>query len=259
MNDDRAYRVISGPADRGAERDQASKKLSAIAPAQTCTHDRSNQSSTRAIPNLAAVSEEELIALCADAGDAGTWEEFLRRFHPLILASVRRVAMRYMCGDLESCNDLAQEVYLKLSADRARLLREFEPRHPGAAFGFVRVVAANVAHDHFKRKGVRHPVEELSVEPVAKDDTEWRVLNRQVEETLRLHATEREIRIFWLYFRYGLSAIEISRLAGISLTVKGVESLLLRLAQRVRSALGIGGKPDAGRRTTIESKPLSYD
>jgi RNA polymerase sigma-70 factor, ECF subfamily len=99
------------------------------------------------------MTAEELLALCVDGGNVRAWEEFLRRFHPLVVATARRTARRYTPVAHDLCDDLAQDVYLKLNADGARLLREFVPRHAGAAFGYLSVLTANVVHDYFKRKG----------------------------------------------------------------------------------------------------------
>jgi RNA polymerase sigma-70 factor (ECF subfamily) len=48
---------------------------------------------------------------------------------------------------------------------------------------------------------------------------------------------ERDRRIFWLYFRSGLTASAIASLPTIGLSTKGVESTLLRLTKQVRERL----------------------
>ena len=48
-------------------------------------------------------------------------------------------------------DDLVQETYLKLCADKCRLLlRLFAIQHPEAVPGYIKTIAINVAHDHFK-------------------------------------------------------------------------------------------------------------
>jgi RNA polymerase sigma-70 factor (ECF subfamily) len=178
------------------------------------------------------LTEEELLAACAKLGDVPAWEEFIRRFHPKIATSVRRVARRYPLAPAGLCDDLAQEVYLKLSAGNARLLREFEPRHPGAAFCYIQVIAANVTHDHFKkRNNLPHP-DSVPDRPVPPDAPRC-ARDREIDDLLREHASENERRIFWLYFRHGLTAKEIAALP-FGLSVKGVESVLHRLGDLVR-------------------------
>jgi hypothetical protein len=48
---------------------------------------------------------------------------------------------------------------------------------------------------------------------------------------------DRNRRIFWLYYRAGLSAAAISVLPGIGLSTKGVESLILRMTREVRERM----------------------
>ncbi|MGB9434254.1 MAG: hypothetical protein WBQ89_18560, partial [Candidatus Acidiferrum sp.] len=48
---------------------------------------------------------------------------------------------------------------------------------------------------------------------------------------------ERDCRIFWLYYRVGLSANAIAALPTIGLTTKGVESTILRLTRAIRQRL----------------------
>ncbi len=183
------------------------------------------------------LTSDELLGLCADRGNAQSWDEFLRRFHPLVMATIRRVARRYTEPHLDLCDDLAQQVYLKLSAHDARLLREFEPRHEGAAFGFIEVVTANLVHDYFKGKG-RVPRDEIApVDLPGPDDTNGPVLMREIDDFLKQRVRDIECQIFWLYYRHGMTAKEIAAIPAIGLTTKGVESVLVRLRQLIRAEL----------------------
>ena len=68
----------------------------------------------------------------------------------MIAAAVLRTARRW--GEPSPCqlDDLIQETYLKLCEDDSRLLRSFQPRREDSIYGFLKMVAANVVHDHFK-------------------------------------------------------------------------------------------------------------
>src|SRR6266853_1017087 len=92
----------------------------------------------------------ELIRACSYAADTPAWEEFIRRFHPMIAGVALRTARHWGEVSPQIVDDLVQETYLKLCCDSCRLLREFESRHPDAIYGFLKVVTANVVHDHFK-------------------------------------------------------------------------------------------------------------
>ena len=193
-------------------------------------------------PPAGGESPEALLAECADLRDAQAWERFIAMFNPLIVATVVRTIRRYGFDGAGLCDDLAQEVYLKLSANRARVLREFKPRYPGAVFGYLRVIAANVVHDHFKSKLGKHPEQSALPKDLAgKDDVEWRLLIRDIDDLLKKPpASERDRQIFWLYYRQGLSAKQIAAISSLHLTIKGVESVIVRLNQLVRKAFEEG-------------------
>lgn len=188
---------------------------------------------------------------CSASGEAGAWEEFVRRFHKLIAAVVLRTASRLGDCSTQTVDDLIQETYLKLCGDSFRLLREFDQRHPDAFLAFVRVVAANVARDHFKslhsKKRGQMQIDSISEEivPPAAEESDGgpkaiqrAVLLHEVERHLDLSIAgpdqDRNARIFWLYYRTGLSAGAIAALPGIGLTTKGVESLILRITRELR-------------------------
>lgn len=185
------------------------------------------------------------------------WQEFIRRFRPVIATAVLRTARHWGEPSPHTVDDLVQETYLKLCDDDNRLLRSFESRHPDAIFGFLKVVAVNVVHDHFKsalaEKRGAGQIEALSDHvspstPIADGNTsrmmERRVLLRQIDDILtNIEGGEDQNRnrlIFWLHYRDGLSASAIASLASIGLTTKGVESILLRMTRMIRSHM-IGG------------------
>lgn len=190
-------------------------------------------------PDYSQVTGEELLGLCADGGNVRAWEEFLRRFHPLIISVVIRTARRHTKAYAELVEDLAQDVYLKLNAADARLLREFEHRHEGSAYGYIKVITANLVHDHFRHANPIPP-HELPADLHAEEDPDWQILIGEIDTLLRQHAGEMEVYIFWLYYRQGLTAKEIAALPGVALSLSGVESLLLRLAKLARQKLAEG-------------------
>jgi RNA polymerase sigma-70 factor (ECF subfamily) len=78
------------------------------------------------------------------------WAEFIRRFHPLISTVALRTARQWGEPLPGLLDDLVQEAYLKLCADDCRLLKNFRSQYPCAIFSFLKVVTANVVHDHSK-------------------------------------------------------------------------------------------------------------
>lgn len=202
---------------------------------------------------------------CSVARDVEAWEEFVRRFHRLIAKVVLRAAARFGDPSKETVDDLIQDTYLKFYADNCRILREFEHRHPNAFLGYVQAVAVNVVRDHFKSclskkrgEGLVEAVSEGFIPPAAEESVgspksiERAVLIEEVRHHLELCVTEedheRSKRIFWLYYRVGLSASAISAIPSIGLSTKGVESVIFRITRELRRRMdgSTGRKAEIG-------------
>ncbi len=182
----------------------------------------------------------------------------MRRFHPLIASVVLRVCRQWGETSKEATDDIVQDVYLKLCDDRMAVLRNFRSNDPDSIFGFVKVFAANLSHDHFKaaraqKRGGSARID--SIEHAAREGTvatgestatqiEKRMMVQQVTKYLESATSgpnaARDQRVFWLYYRWGLSASGIANLPSMALTTKGVESTILRLTRAVREQMGTG-------------------
>jgi len=204
--------------------------------------------------DYSAISPEDLALVCFQTRDEFAWAEFVRRFHPLIARVVIRVAHQWGEASPQTIDDLIQDTYLKLCADRSNFSQKFKPTHRDAVFGYIKVFTANLVHDHFKasRSQKRDSAITTSIDAVpahglgastvtnsaALDRT---VLIQQVDSCLQTIAPgpkgQRDRRIFWLYYRVGLPASEIAALPTIGLSTKGVESTLLRLNRQIRERL----------------------
>jgi RNA polymerase sigma-70 factor (ECF subfamily) len=161
--------------------------------------------------DYASVSPEELVLACRQTDDVAAWREFVCRFHRLIATVALRVARRWGESSPQLIDDLVQETYLKLCGDNFRMLRKFKSDHPDAFCGYLNVVTANLVHDHFKR----------------------------------------DRKLFWLYYRVGLTADAIAGLQSIGLSTKGVESNLLRLTRLLRDEIG-RDRPKAGNNARVQ-------
>ncbi len=201
--------------------------------------------------NYSQISVNELARVCADSADAAEWEEFLRRTAPLASLVVGRVARLWLSGSTPALiDDIVQEVYLKLCEQERRILREFTPRGEDSFLGLLRIVAASVANDYFRRfystkRGGKvvttHLAGERGFSPASVNGESTRVqksvLLGQLDDLLRGvpgTVSQRDRNLFWLYYLQGLTAAEIASLPGIGLSAKGVESALRRVSGWLR-------------------------
>jgi RNA polymerase sigma-70 factor (ECF subfamily) len=206
------------------------------------------------LARYAKFSSTELVRECAGSKDENAWAEFIRRFQVVIAATVLRTARHWGEPSRAQLDDLIQDTYLKLCENDSRLLRSFQPRHQNSIYGFLRVVAANVVHDHFKsalaaKRGAGQTeaiTDPVQIDPKMADTDGFEMVSQriqldQVDKVLRQVTAgkdqDRKRIIFWLRHQQGLTASEIASIPSLGLTTEGVESILLRLAVMIRGHL----------------------
>lgn len=199
--------------------------------------------------DCSAFSSEQLIRACVDAGDARAWEEFVRRFRPVIAGTVMRTARRFGKSAPSVVDDLVQDTFLKICSNRCRILREFRPTAAEAIFGLLKTIAFSVTHDYV-RSGLakrRFGPQEVALDSYVESAVAGREGAPQIEKAILMRQIDGELpdasepatrqrdrQIFWLYYRHGFTTRAIAGLSGIGLTQKGVESVIQRLTNHVR-------------------------
>jgi RNA polymerase sigma-70 factor (ECF subfamily) len=199
------------------------------------------------------LSVKELVSHCLDSQDEIGWTEFVRRFQPLIAGVVTKCVFKRKHPKPDLIDELVQETFLKLLTNNLKALRSFDFRHENAFYGFLKVVASRVVEDHFrgltseKRGSGREEedIEKATIPVLFRQSSlrpaEMAILLEQIDRCLMKLTSEpnfiRDRAIFWLYYRQGLTAKAISKLPDIKLSVKGVESTLLRLTRYVKVCL----------------------
>lgn len=208
--------------------------------------------------SFSEISSNELARQCAGSRDPEAWAEFIRRFQPVIASSVFRTVRQWREPTREQADDLVQETFLKLCEDDCKMLRDFEPKHEDAIFGFLKIVTSNVVRDHFKSGMAikRGAAQTDTIEEyvhldgaLSGSDGEGDILrNLQLEEIdailfkqLTGKDAARNRAIFWLRHRQGLRASEIAVIPSIDLSTEGVESVLLRMVNMIRSHIKDNG------------------
>ena len=206
-------------------------------------------------------TDEQLVRLLLSTQDEALrqelWFEFWHRFQPLIARTIRRRILRYTRWvDPDWVDDLVQDTFLKICRSDYKVLRGFEFWHENAFQGFLKVMAANVVEDDIRKKnsdkegrGQTHEdVDDLAQPPSDSSRSVQSIFNNlrmsEIESCLQQRKSEpnftRDHRIFWLYFRDGFTANEISLLPDIGFkNVKGVESALLRLVKWLGDCLDL--------------------
>jgi len=210
---------------------------------------------------LSELSSNELLRFCLNRRREDAWIEFMRRYQPVIAASVARIARQYGVVTRAAVEDIIQEVFVRLCDHNCKVLREFRDEREDGLYAFLKVVSANVARDRcqataaLKRGGgkvITLSAEAGSVPEAGKceDRLELRLLMDAIEGALARApggaSAARDRSVFWLHYRQGFTAREIAAISAFQLTAKGVESLLLRLVRHVRAELAAAGPGDRG-------------
>jgi RNA polymerase sigma-70 factor, ECF subfamily len=201
------------------------------------------------------LSLQELLQLCLATQDPALWQEFVCRFQSHISRVVKNTLRRckWASPDLALVDDLTQDTFMKLCANDFRALREFHFEHENSFYGFLKTVASHVAQDYLRREysskhggGLEEEDLDSAIIPArasSAEDTHLQILIAEIQRILEEELGhepnfQRDITIFWLYYRWGFTAKEISEIPSIALKVKGVESVLLRLTRLIRGRLG---------------------
>jgi RNA polymerase sigma factor (sigma-70 family) len=213
-----------------------------------------------------------LIAACAkDRSDPVLWVEFLRRYAPKIkqfirgmwrlsITNVSPLADGALGGTQES--DLFQNTILRLVEQDCSAMTRFSGKSEDEWLAYLAIITRSVVLDalkyqrRLKRPGGRE-VRMLNFPGVERPtergvgtgaiSIEREVLAREIrnlcEQTIHGHEAEssaRNMLVFQLYFDKDLSAEQISRCQGVNLSRAGVEKVINRLKERIRSVVSPG-------------------
>lgn len=220
--------------------------------------------------DYSAISAAELFRLCFRTQDESAWAEFIRRFHPLIASVVLRVSRHWGESIPQVVEDLVQETYLKLCASGLRSFKCVNPASHDAIYGYIKTFTANLVQDHFKaaraaKRGGSTGTMSIDGDVLETHASHERRTEATLERKLLLEEiascldkaisganADRDRRIFWLYYRVGLSASAIARLPSIDLNTKGVESTIARITRTLREHLGSGPAEKETHKGTVE-------
>jgi RNA polymerase sigma factor (sigma-70 family) len=213
----------------------------------------------------------ELVAECArDRHNAAAWSEFMRRYGPRI-QQFTRSALRGAIGGLPHAasseallggmqeNDLFQTAILRLVQGDCAVMTRFSGTTEDEWIAYLAVITRSVVRDsmrvqrRYKRAGgvetsgiprktdrrltdnqesLRHPATDRSL--LAK---EIRALGERILSDRASETASRDRLIFRLYFDHDLTPFQISKCQGVNLTKTGVEKVIHRIRDHIRSVV----------------------
>jgi len=156
-----------------------------------------------------------------------------------------KAARPYGCTDRAVLDELVQDTYLRICADRFKVLRSLKAQQPAAIYSLVQSVAYSTAVDEFRNGLVGSLTGGKSPENQLERQMLLDRLDAHLDAVLPKATHDRDKAIFWLHFRQGYTSIEIAKIASFDLTAKGVESLLHRMIRDLREKFG-GASATAG-------------
>ncbi len=186
------------------------------------------------------------------SGKSTDCEDFIRLAQPVVASAIVRTLSRWGRPDRERVDDLVQDTFARLYDKNARALRNFESDDSAALAAWLRTVAASVTLDSMraqlaKRRGdgqAPQSLEDPGIAVPSQEDT-----FQQVERTLFTERIgrclesqkQRDRSIFWLYYKQGFTAKDISEVQLLGIGTKGVETTIYRVTRAVRDCLGRSG------------------
>ncbi len=216
----------------------------------------------------AQLDSVELLLLCAEnRDDTELWSEFLRRFTPKIKIFIRGTLRQegnksYSCPtglpDAVQENDLFQNVIVRLIEHDCAAIKRFSGSTESELLAYLAVITRSVVRDYLRRTRAQKRVPGPKIVATAEfADTarhltgplaphhaiERGILVRELTEmsvdSIRSNSGQdsaRDLVIFKLYFAHDLSVAQIAGCRGLKLSKTGVEKVLNRLKNRIRSA-----------------------
>jgi RNA polymerase sigma factor (sigma-70 family) len=187
------------------------------------------------------MTDQELVDLCCRSRSAGEWDEFVRRFRPVLASAIRRKLQVRGRATLEAIDECVQQTCLRLCDHDFHALRLVSRAEPAAIRAYLRVVASNIAIDYARKIRPETALDDSI--PSDRPPSDRLILVNQVFRILENCVGEdpkRNRLIFRLYYRTGLTSANIAKLPGVGLSPKGVESRLLRLGDCIRKRVAEG-------------------
>lgn len=204
---------------------------------------------------LSKLSDTQVIRRCTDGCDPSCWPEFVTRFQPFLTRGATRAYRRFTRGGYPPhwrISEFVQETYLRLLKNDMALLRKLRGETESAVKAYLSNIAMNTVGDLLREELAQKRFSEMSslaeldigaqaLQLAQQFSTPEGLAERDLRKLLNNHSdaaqVNRDILIFLLHVRGGLTAQEIAEVDFIKLKPASVTSILLRTRNRLRKAL----------------------
>ncbi|MGH7491363.1 MAG: RNA polymerase sigma factor [bacterium] len=213
--------------------------------------------------NFRALSHNELIKfLVAHPEDHQAWTQFIERFKSFVYATImRECKKRGRLSAAVTCDDLAQEVYVKVF----RNLKNYKGRYENTCFLYLAIITQNTVKNHYRQQhAAGRPQEEkrISIHEVRMDvqcdrpmpmcellpSQDWaeeeRLLDllQQIEHCLQktLNSSRHRMRDEFIFHYYFVCDINVERIAAypeVHLSQQRVFGVLNDFKQKIKQCL----------------------
>jgi RNA polymerase sigma factor (sigma-70 family) len=206
-------------------------------------------------PDPKVLTDAELIRACADDGnDDACWLEFVERYQSLLTRSAVRAYRRFTRGGYPPhwrVAEFVQETYLRLLRNDRELLRRLRGETESAAKAYLTNIALNTVGDLLREEFAQKRHSEMtSLEDAHLGKASWLakefaipegIADRDLLKLLTNYSAapqvSRDVVIFLLHVRAGLTAEEIADSDFVQLKPASVTSILIRTRNRLKKAL----------------------
>lgn len=203
---------------------------------------------------LSELTDIQLIRLCATNCEA-SWQEFVSRYQPLLARSATRAYRRFTRGGFPPAwrvAEFVQEVYVRLLKNDLELLRRLRGETESAVKAYLSNISMNTVGDLLreelaqKRFAETSSLADLDIGPqalqlarqfITPEGLAERDLLKLLTNYSEASQVNRDLMIFLLHVRAGLTAHEIAEVDFIRLKPASVTSILTRTKNRLRKAL----------------------
>jgi RNA polymerase sigma factor (sigma-70 family) len=212
---------------------------------------------------LKTLPSGKLFGCCASYFDDDRyWDEFVQRFNPCLTNSVYQTYRRFSVDgppSLEAVSDLLQEIYLKILKDKCAALQRFRGASEFEAEVYLMHIATSVTIDHLRRQRSlkrRARTETLEKAIILEEGrSRQKLINHYTDElaendvirilkrSFRGRNRKRNILIFLLHFREGLTPQEIAEIELFELRPSSVSHILADMREKLREEMFLEKTP----------------